>query len=68
MTKMIAETVLAVAPEGMAEFIQQQATTRSLSKMIKALNRDLTDGDARLRDQAAAALRHLGFCDQPDCC
>lgn len=68
MTKMIAEKVLSVAPEGMAEFIQQQAAARSLSKMVKALNRDLTEGDARVREQAAAALKHLGFCDQPDCC
>lgn len=68
MTKMIAETVLAVAPEGMSEFIQQHAASRSLSKMIKALNRDLAEGDARVREQAAAALKHLGFGDQLDCC
>lgn len=68
MTNLTAETVLSVAPEGMADFIQQKAATRTLSKMVKSLNRDLVEGDQRARDKAAAALKHLGLCDQPDCC
>jgi hypothetical protein len=68
MTNLTAEKVLSVAPEGMADFIQHKAATRTLSKMVKSLNRDLVEGDQRARDKAAAALKHLGLCDQPDCC
>lgn len=68
MTYPTAEKVLSVAPDAMADFIQRHAASRTLSKMVKALNRDLAEGDQTVQARAAAALRHLGLCDQPDCC
>jgi hypothetical protein len=64
MTELIADKVLAVETDGMADFIQQHASTRTLSRMVKSLNRDLIEGDQQAREMAAAALKHLGFCDQ----
>mgnify|MGYP007024788560 FL=1 len=63
MTELTADTVLSVTTDGMSEFIQRQAASRKLSRMVKTLNRDLIEGDETARDRAAAALRHLGFCD-----
>lgn len=67
MTELTAEKILSVDADGMADFIQQRAATRTLSRLIKTLNSDLIHGDERARETAAAALKHLGFCDQPDC-
>jgi hypothetical protein len=59
------EDILSVATDGVADFIRQQASARTLARMVRQLNAELLDGDAVARDMAAAALRHLGLADQP---
>jgi hypothetical protein len=45
----------------MPDFIRQHTSTRTLSRVVKTLNRTLIEGDEAARDMAATALRHLGF-------
>ena len=45
----------------MPEFIRQKTSTRTLSRVVKTLNRTLIEGDDEARAMAASALRHLGF-------
>jgi hypothetical protein len=61
------EEILAVAPESVADFIRTHAAARTLHVLVKRLNAELLEGDDRVRSAAAAALRHLGFCDQAAC-
>jgi hypothetical protein len=57
--------ILDLAPQMVPEFIRAQAGSRTLSRLVKRLNRELLDSDGDVRDMAAAALRHLGLMDQP---
>ncbi|GAA5073110.1 hypothetical protein KUV65_12225 [Maritalea mobilis] len=58
------EEILAVAKENVAAFIRDQASTRSLTPIIRTLNDDLLSGDETARDMAARALAHLGFLER----
>ena len=58
------EEILRVAPQSVPDFIRSHANARTLSRLVKRLNRELQDSDKRVRDMAAAALAHLGFADQ----
>jgi hypothetical protein len=59
------EDILAIASEGVPAFIREQAGARSLSPLMKRLNRDLLSEDEGASALAARALRHLGFVDRP---
>ncbi len=61
MTVPTSNDILAVAPDAVAAFIMQHASTKTLSRMVKRLNRDLLEGDAVARAMAARALDHLGL-------
>lgn len=55
------QEILSISPEGMPDFIRKHQSSRTLSRIVKTLNRTLIDGDDTARDLAAAALRRLGF-------
>lgn len=55
------EQILSIRTEKMGDFIQYHAATKTLSRMVRHLNRDLMAGDATAQDMAARALRHMGF-------
>ncbi len=55
------EDILALGRDQIAKFIQDQASAKTLTDLIKRLNEDLIAGDAAARDLASRALRHLGF-------
>lgn len=57
------EEILSVTTDGVSDFIQHHASTKTLSRIVRSLNRDLLDGDPRASEMAARALRHLGFCE-----
>jgi hypothetical protein len=59
------EDILAMSTENVASFIREQASTRSLSPLMRKLNKDLMGGDPSASELAARALRHLGFVDRP---
>jgi HEAT repeat protein len=61
MPNLTIQDILAVSPEAMPEFIRQHTSKRTLSRVVKSLNRTLIDGDESAREMASAALRHLGF-------
>jgi 3-methyladenine DNA glycosylase AlkC len=61
MTVPTANDILRVQPQAVAAFIQQHTATKTLSRIVKQLNRDLLDGDAATRAMAARALDHLGL-------
>ncbi|MGP1357824.1 hypothetical protein [Roseicyclus sp.] len=57
------EDILAISSERVAAFIRDQASTRSLSPLVRKLNADLMGEDPSASELAAKALRHLGFVD-----
>ena len=59
------DEILSIARGRVPEFIRAQADARTLSRLVRRLNRDLLEGDPAARSRAAAALSHLGFFDQP---
>jgi hypothetical protein len=59
------EDILAMSTENVASFIREQASARSLSPLMRKLNKDLMGGDPSASELAARALRHLGFVDRP---
>lgn len=61
MPNLTMQEILKISPEAMPEFIRQQTSKRTLSRVVKSLNRTLIDGDEGAREMALAALRHLGF-------
>ncbi|WP_438974803.1 hypothetical protein [Roseicyclus sp.] len=61
MPNLTIEEILSVSSEAMPEFIRQKTSTRTLSRVVKTLNRTLIEGDDEARAMAASALRHLGF-------
>ena len=58
------EEILAISSESVASFIREQASTRSLSPLMRRLNKDLMGSDPSASDLAARALRHLGFVEK----
>ncbi len=54
-----------MSTDNVATFIREQASARSLSPLMRKLNKDLMEGDPSASDLAARALRHLGFVDRP---
>lgn len=61
MTVPNSKDILSVTPDGIADFIMQHASAKTLSRMVKKLNSDLLDGDETARAMAARALDHLGL-------
>jgi hypothetical protein len=61
MPNLTIEEILAISPDAMPDFIRKHTSSRTLSRVVKTLNRTLIDGDEAARDMAAHALRHLGF-------
>jgi len=61
MTVPTSTDILAVAPDAVGAFIRQHASTKTLSRMVKRLNRDLLEGDTAARAMAERALDHLGL-------
>lgn len=61
MPNLTIQEILSISPEAMPDFIRQHTSTRTLSRVVKTLNRTLIEGDEAARDMAATALRHLGF-------
>jgi hypothetical protein len=59
-----AENILAISSDSVASFIREQASSRSLSPLMRKLNEDLLDGDPSASALAAKALRHLGFLER----
>ncbi len=55
------EDILALGRDQIATFIQDHASAKTLSELIKRLNEELIAGDAAARELAARALQHLGF-------
>ncbi len=59
------EEILAISSDGIASFIREQASTRSLSPLMRKLNDDLLGTDPSASALAERALRHLGFIEKP---
>jgi hypothetical protein len=57
--------ILAISSDSVAAFIRDQASSRSLSPLMRKLNDDLMGGDPSASELAARALRHLGFIERP---
>ena len=61
MSDLKAEDVLCVASEQIGSFIRDQASSRTLTPLVRRLNEDLLGDDIAASELAARALRHLGF-------
>jgi hypothetical protein len=59
------EDILSISTDGVASFIREKASSRSLSPLMRKLNDDLMGGDPSASELAARALRHLGFLEKP---
>ena len=59
------EDVLAISSDHVGAFIREKVDDRSLSPLVRKLNRDLMGDDPTASAMAARALRHLGFVDTP---
>jgi hypothetical protein len=57
------EEILSVKSDHIADFIQRHSHARTLSSIVKRLNRDLIEGDETASFMASRALEHLGFRD-----
>ncbi|MBY4894847.1 hypothetical protein KUL25_18980 [Rhodobacteraceae bacterium N5(2021)] len=57
------EEILSIDREKIAAFIQDQASAKTLSPLVKQLNELLIAGDEAASHLAARALRHLGFAE-----
>lgn len=55
------EDILSIDHEEIAKFIQDQASAKTLSPLVRQLNDALITGDEGASHLAAKALRHLGF-------
>ena len=55
------EDILSIDREEIAGFIQDQASAKTLSPLVRQLNEVLISGDEVASHLAAQALRHLGF-------
>lgn len=55
------EDILSIDRAEIADFIQDQASAKTLSPLVKQLNDLLLTGDEAASRLAAKALRHLGF-------
>ncbi len=53
--------ILSIRTDQIAKFIQEHASAKTLTPMMKHLNQQLTAGDAVDSREAARALEHLGF-------
>ena len=53
--------ILTVSSDYVGDFIQHHTNSKTLSVMIRHLNRDLLEGDESASEMAARALDHLGF-------
>ena len=65
MDRLESEHILELSSDRVPAFIREQADARSLSPLMKKLNRDLLSADPTASAMAARALRHLGFVDAP---
>ena len=61
MTVPTANEILALRSEHVGEFIKQHSNTKTLSAVMRRLNRDLMGPDETASAMAEQALRHLGF-------
>ncbi|WP_224813659.1 hypothetical protein [Hasllibacter sp. MH4015] len=57
----ISAEVLSLDADKIATFIQEHATARTLSDVVRRLNDELIAGDQTASEMAAQALQHLGF-------
>jgi hypothetical protein len=55
---------LSISSDSVASFIRDQASSRSLSPLMRKLNNDLMGGDPSASALAARALKHLGFLEK----
>lgn len=55
------EDILSIDRDHIAAFIQDQASAKTLSTLMKQLNDVLIAGDEAASQLAARALQHLGF-------
>lgn len=58
------EDILSMTSEGVALFIRERASARSLSPLMRKLNDDLMGKDPSASEMAERALRHMGFLDR----
>jgi hypothetical protein len=58
------EDILSISSDSVASFIRDQASSRSLSPLMRKLNNDLMGGDPSASALAARALKHLGFLEK----
>ena len=56
-----AQTILALSAEEVSSFVKEQASSRKLSELMKALNDAALKGD----EIAQRAIEHMGFVLQP---
>ena len=56
-----AQTILALSAEEVSSFVKEQASSRKLSGLMKALNDAALEGDKI----AQRAIEHMGFVLQP---
>jgi N-acetylglucosamine kinase-like BadF-type ATPase len=56
-----AQTILALSAEEVSRFVKEQASSRKLSELMKALNDAALKGDKI----AQRAIEHMGFVLQP---
>jgi hypothetical protein len=64
MVRIQPEEILAISSESVAAFIRDQASSRSLTPLVRKLNADLMSEDPTASEMAARALRHLGFIER----
>lgn len=55
------EEILSIDQDHIADFIQEHASAKTLSTLMKQLNDALIAGDEAASQMAARALQHLGF-------
>lgn len=55
------DDILTIAPDAVGAFIQHHASEKTLSRMVRRLNRDLLEGDETASMMAERALGHLGL-------
>lgn len=61
MTVPTADDILALSADHVADFIQSQTQSKTLSMVMRRLNDDLLRGDQSASEMAEKALSHLGF-------
>ncbi|MBF9035356.1 hypothetical protein HKCCE2091_14010 [Rhodobacterales bacterium HKCCE2091] len=61
MVRKLAEDIIGMSEDGVSDFIREQRRAKTLSRVVRALNGEVLDGDAGARSRAEEALSRLGL-------